>query len=86
MTKLKLMQIANEAYPDGFIANYFNSKTGDHTKHHKGDSLAYFIASELDETFNPEATKEEQLNEAIRVMTNARDDLQLVIDHLRENK
>lgn len=47
-----------------------------------GDTLARFIVLELIETFDTEATDEDQILEAIRVMENARGDIQNVINAL----
>ena len=47
-----------------------------------GDTLAEFIAVELAETYDEAATDEEQLDEAVRVMSRAADDVQAVADAL----
>jgi hypothetical protein len=51
-----------------------------------GDGLAEFIASELEETFDEEASDDKQLEEAIRVMEIARKDLRNVIEALNRRK
>lgn len=81
--KLKeLIAIADEAYPDGLVALYTNDKTGKFEDGPHGDGLARFIACELCETFEPKASKKDQLNEAVRVLERAQSELQEVIDAL----
>jgi pyridoxal/pyridoxine/pyridoxamine kinase len=47
-----LLKKANKGYPDGFLSQYFDEKTGK-PKKGMGDLLANFIVVELSETFTP---------------------------------
>jgi len=48
-----------------------------------GDTLAEFIVREIRDTFDPNATRSQQLEDAGRVLVNAIDDLENVIERLR---
>ena len=63
----ELLDKANEGYPDGFLAEYYDDEGN--FREGRGDTLAEFIVVELIETFDPDATEEEQLDEAVRVMS-----------------
>lgn len=78
LTLLELLNLANEAYPDGFLAEYYDAKTGQRLPG-GGDSLARFIVAELSETFDPDASRQAQLREARIALNRAIDDLQMVI-------
>lgn len=78
LTLLELLNLANEAYPDGFLAEYYDAKTGQRLPG-GGDSLARFIVAELSETFDPDASRQAQLREARTALNRAIDDLQMVI-------
>jgi hypothetical protein len=84
MTLLQLLNTANKGYPDGFLENHYDNKTGKLKKSTSGDSLARFIVVELSETFDPEKSDEIQASQAIDMMERAKDDLQGVIEALRE--
>ncbi len=77
MTLQELISVASSGYPDGLIEQYFEEPKGNH-----GDSLAKFIMLELSETFDAEATDEEQVLAAIHQMRRARDELDSVISAL----
>lgn len=66
MTLKEIIKIADEAYGDGLIQNYFDNPGGQF-----GDGLARFIAVELRETYDDTATDDEQLNEAAHTMESA---------------
>ena len=70
-----LIKIADKNYPDGMILQAHQAK-------HKriGDGLAEFIAHELAETFEPGISKRKQIDEAIRAMTRARNDVNVVLN------
>jgi hypothetical protein len=70
-----LIKIADTAYPDGMVLQAHQAKGKK-----VGDGLAEFIANELAETFEPGAKGMAQIDEAIRVMTNARDQVNLVLN------
>jgi len=71
----QIIEIADKAYPDGLISQYWDDKKhrpiGDAQAKNVGDGLARFIVQELFETFDSMASKENQLNEAKRVMARA---------------
>ena len=79
---VKLLNLANEAYDDGYLAEYFDPDTGT-PRAGSGDTLAEFIVREIRDTFDPNATRSEQLEEARRVLLNAVDDLESVIERLQ---
>ena len=74
MTLNQLIRAASDAYPEDHIWQCHIGADD------AGDMLAKFIHSELTETFNEEASDEKQLEEAIRVMETAREELHMVID------
>jgi len=73
----EIIDIADAAYPDDFVRQYFNEPEKDH-----GDSLARFIAFEIIETFDEDGTDENQLAQAIHAIANGRDELDRVLDAL----
>ena len=82
MTLVELLNKANEGYPDGFLDEYYDHDTGaliDREHQNWGDTLAQFVVVELVETFDPTASDDEQIVEALRVMHNAARDLQGVV-------
>ena len=82
LSLVELLNIANEAYDDGYLAEYFDPATGA-ARAGSGDTLAEFIVREIRDTFDPNATRSQQLEEARRVLMNAIDDLENVIERLR---
>ncbi|HSB81964.1 MAG TPA: hypothetical protein VLM91_24555, partial [Candidatus Methylomirabilis sp.] len=64
MTLDRLVQIANAAYSDDLVWQYHR-----HPKRKFGDGLAKFIAEEIGETYEADAPTEQQLAEAVRVIT-----------------
>ena len=81
LSLVELLKIANEAYEDGYLAEYFDPDTGA-PRAGSGDTLAEFIVREIRDTFDSNATRSEQLEEARRVLMNALDDLETVIERL----
>lgn len=81
LTLLELLNLANDAYPDGFLAEYYDAKTGERQQG-GGDSLARFIVAELSETFDPNAPRTAKLQEARNALNHAVDDLERVIEAL----
>lgn len=69
-TLKELLDLANEAYDDGFLANYYTKKGA--LKRGSGDTLAKFIVIELSETFTPSSHPKKQLYEAMKVLESAR--------------
>ena len=83
MTLVQLLNKANEGYDDHFLSEYFHPKTGKFNRKAEGDGLARFIVIEISETFDAESTDLQQVDEAIRVMEQARDDIRGVLRVLR---
>ena len=91
MQLIQLLQIANGGYvkdfPESPLLDLVNKKTGQPLKRQPGgDSLALFVVIELAETYDEEATDDEQLEEAVRVMTAARDNLENIIVALEKRQ
>jgi hypothetical protein len=82
LSLVELLKIANEAYEDGYLAEYFDPDTGA-ARAGSGDTLAEFIVREIRDTFDPNASRMVQLEEARRVLMNAIDDLESVIERLQ---
>jgi hypothetical protein len=82
LSLVELLNIANEAYDDGYLAQYFDPDSGA-SRAGSGDTLAEFIVREIRDTFDPNATRSQQLEEARRVLMNAIDDLESVIERLQ---
>lgn len=88
----QLIEAADRAYgSDGVLGQCWNFKKQEprswRIRLRVGDGLASFIVVELAETFNPKATGEAQIEEAIRVMESAIRQVQGVVDafdHLPE--
>ena len=77
----ELLTIANDAYPDGFLAEYFERDTGTQ-RQGSGDRLAAFIVAELTETFVPGTPRGSQLEEARIALHHAVEFLRAVIEGL----
>jgi len=82
MTILELLNAANEGYPDGYLAEYYDPKTGKKVKSN-GDTLAEFIVQEIIETYDAKATKQVQLESAAGCLRTAQNDLESVITALK---
>ena len=84
MTLNEIVSRAASAYPDGFVLAYWDSEKQEPRENpNGGDTLAQFIAIELFETFDDEATDEEQLRMAIGKMRSAEEDLHKVVAALQ---
>lgn len=57
----EIIAIADSGYPDGLVQQYHEHPTKNH-----GDTLAQFIAAELQETFDVNASGKQQLDTARR--------------------
>lgn len=68
------MDLANRGYPDGYLAKYYDARTGE-LKSGSGDTLAEFIVKELVETFDCEAKDELQMRTAVQMLERAIGDL-----------
>lgn len=73
----ELLSVAGQGYPDTWA--YLDAASGND---YCDDTLALFVVRELRDTFAPSAPAEAQLNEAIRAMRVARDDLDGVVETL----
>lgn len=74
MKLVELLDLANRGYPDGYLAEYYDKKTGG-LAHGSGDGLAEFIVKELKDTFDDDAKDEEQIEVAVHMLERAMDDL-----------
>ena len=83
MTLNQLIQEASKHYPDDSLELQWDPGIEQPVDISFGDTLALFICRELNDTFDDEATDAEQLEEAIRVIQRAADDLRLVVEGLR---
>lgn len=81
MTFAELLARASAGYPDDLPALFLNPRTGRprRTAPDVGDLLARFVFLELFETFDPDASNDAQLDEAIDQMRVARDELDSVV-------
>jgi hypothetical protein len=79
MTLNQLICRAASAYPEAYVLQYWDMEKQE-PKHNPvgGDTLAQFIAQELADTFDGEAGETQQINEAVRVIQSAADDLAAV--------
>ena len=85
MTLNQIICRAASVYPDGFILEYWDmqeSQPRDNVT--GGDTLAEFVARELNDTFDPEADEATQIATAVRAMQTAADDLQAVAHSLSD--
>jgi hypothetical protein len=70
---------AASAYPDAFVMEYWDARKGKPKPNPDGgDTLAEFVALELYESFDPEASDDEQIATAVKLMQSAADDLAAV--------
>ena len=77
----ELLSVAEQGYPDTGAYLDATSKND-----YCDDTLALFVVRELRDTFDHNAPVEAQLNEAIRAMRVARDDLDGVIEALQNKR
>lgn len=85
MTANQLVCRAASVYPEGYVLEYWDMDKGEPKQNRAGgDTLAQFIAGELAETFDPEASEGEQIAAAVRVMQTAADDLAAVAQALSD--
>jgi len=82
LSLVELLNLANEGYADGYLAEYFDAETGER-RQGSGDTLAQFIVAELRNTYDAEACRSAQLQEAGRTLNRAIADLQGVIERLQ---
>ena len=91
MKIVTLLNKANKGYPDGYLAEYYDAKTGEVCRDGRGvsvfnggDTLAEFIVVELHEVVNPKTTSKSQIAAATHALQNAINDIQGVIDALNK--
>jgi len=80
---LELLNAANQGYPYGYLAEYYDTKTGAR-KRGQGDTLAEFIVSELIDTFDSKTPDDSQISLATQMLERARRDLFNVIQALED--
>ena len=78
----EIIKIANEGYPDGYLAVYWDFKNECILDKEGGDTLALFIVRELQDTYDPKLNDKQQLSEARIAIDNAIDSLMDVGDQL----
>ena len=86
MTPNELIKIASAAYPDGLIATeYWNFRRECPRRNPKGgDTLALFIANEIADTYDPDASSDAQVNAILKALSTARSDLDAVSEALAQ--
>jgi hypothetical protein len=77
---VELLNMANKGYPDEYLSEYYDTVTGQR-RQGEGDSLAKYIVTELTETFAPDATRAEQIDQACHALSNVIADLQRFESH-----
>ena len=82
---MKLIRIADKAYgADGIISECWDFNKECPIPHRQsllnGDGMSYFIVCELFETYQATSSRENQIDEAIRVLMSASEQLNSVID------
>lgn len=93
MTMNQIICRSASAYPDALVMEYWDSQREQPKENIRpGDLLAEFIANELYDSYDVEASDEDQLATAVMKMQSAADDLQAVahalanIDRERERE
>ena len=82
LSLVELLNLANEAYADDYLAEYFDPETGER-RQGSGDTLAQFIVAELRDTFDAGASRSAQIDEARLALSHAVDDLEDVMERLQ---
>lgn len=80
----QLVEAAGRFYPEDFVARHFDPVRERARKVRAGDTLAGFIVAEILETYEPAAGDDAQVAEAIRVLEQAKTDLESSLRGLRE--
>ena len=80
----ELLNAANQGYPDGYLEEYYDTKTGAR-KRGSGDTLAEFIVLELIDTFDSKSPDDSQIGIATQMLERARRDLLDVIQALEKD-
>jgi len=83
MTLNQLICSAASVYPESFVLEYWDAKSSEPRENRLGgDTLAQFIAQEIHDTYDVNASDAEQIASAVKAMHTAADDLQKVADAL----
>ena len=83
MTLNQLVCRAASVYPEAYVLEYWDLLAEKpRTNPEGGDTLAEFVARELYDSFDAEASDDEQIATAVKVMQSAADDLQTVVHSL----
>jgi hypothetical protein len=81
---VKIQELANKGYAGGDgMGDYFNPTSGQPTDWHSGDSLEWFIAIEIAETFDEKASRSEQIHTAVEALQRGVNELQGAITALQ---
>lgn len=76
---------AASVYPDAFVLQYWDMATQAPKRNPEGgDTLAQFIAQELADTYDADASDGDQIAAAVKAMQSAADDLALVAQALSD--
>lgn len=79
LTLVEVLDIAAASYPDELLRVYYQANSGEFNEEGSGDTLAEFIVREIRETFDPDLTKTQQLQEVTRVLRKAIEDLESIL-------
>ncbi|MEI6166677.1 MAG: hypothetical protein WCS52_05740 [bacterium] len=83
MTLNQLICSAASVYPESFVFEYWSMTESEPQENRMGgDTLAQFIAQEIHDTYDVNASDTEQIASAVKAMQTAADDLQRVADAL----
>ncbi len=83
MTLNQLICSAASVYPEAFILEYWDKEASEPRENRMGgDTLAQFIAQEIHDTYDVNASDAQQIAGAVKAMQTAADDLQKVADAL----
>ena len=81
MTLSELLEVAHRAYPEEHIRLCWDAKK-QKVRTGTGDTLAEFVVGEIADTFDPDASEENQLDAALSAMRWACTELTAVIEAL----
>jgi hypothetical protein len=85
MTLNQLICCAASVYPDAFVLQYWDMERAKPRENREGgDTLAQFIAREIHDTYDADASDAEQVASAVKAMQTAADDLQRVTHALSD--
>jgi hypothetical protein len=83
MTLNQLICSAASVYPEAFVLEYWSMAESEPQENRMGgDTLAEFIAREIYDTYDVNASDAEQIVSAVKAMQTAANDLQKVADAL----